>query len=467
MNVRTETKYTMLGKLLDGRYQVLQVLGGGGFGQTYIANDTHRPGCPKCVVKHLKTGTHNPEFLETARRLFANEATILEQLGHHEQIPRLLAYFEDNEEFFLVQELIQGHSLKAELLSGQRWTEDQVISLMQQVLGILAFIHSYQVIHRDIKPENIIRRQEDGKVVLIDFGAVKQFQTQLLTTLGYPENTVAIGTPGYMSIEQGRGKPRPCSDIYSLGIICIQALTGLSPRELEEDPHTGEIVWQHQANVNHQLASIVSKMVQHHLRERYQTATDVLQALQELLGGVNYQSTQISSTFTPPLPEVAQLPQRAIENQVGSLITTEQYNRLESLLLKLVGPVATTLLRKATASASSYEELIDSLQSHVPVNQQSEFQQKTLLLLNETTGTQKLTLNSVSSTPQETITDSFLHQCEQELTNLIGPIAIVLVQKALKSSPQISRTELVENLARHISNPQAASQFQRRLTEIK
>jgi serine/threonine protein kinase len=272
----------MLGTLLDGRYQVLQILGGGGFGQTYIALDTHRPGSPRCVVKHLKPCTHNPEFLTTARRLFTSEAETLEKLGNHEQIPRLLAYFEQDQEFFLVQEFIQGHSLKAEFLPGQRWTEEQIIQLLQQVLGILEFVHGHKVIHRDIKPDNIIRRPQDCKLVLIDFGAVKQIQTQLLTPSGHGDTTIAIGTPGYMATEQGQGKPRPNSDIYSLGIIAIQALTGLHPKQLQEDPNTGEILWQHQAQVSPWLANILSKMVLYHFKERYQTATEILQVLQQI-----------------------------------------------------------------------------------------------------------------------------------------------------------------------------------------
>ncbi|MEH2008703.1 serine/threonine-protein kinase, partial [Nostoc sp.] len=292
----------MLGHLLDGRYQVLQVLGRGGFGQTYIAQDTHRPGFPKCVVKHLKPVTRSPEFLETARRLFTSEAETLEQLGNHDQIPRLLAYFEENQEFFLVQEFIQGHTLKAELFPNQHWTEEKVIQLLQQMLGILQFIHSHNVIHRDIKPDNIIRRQQDGKLVLIDFGAVKQVQTQLLTVAGQMGATIIIGTPGYMSTEQGQGKPRPNSDIYSLGIIGIQSLTGLHPINFEEDPDTGEISWQHQANVSSELASVLSKMVLHHFKQRYQSAAEVLRVLKDLDTNtkVEAQSLQPPSFTQPP-----------------------------------------------------------------------------------------------------------------------------------------------------------------------
>ena len=268
----------MIGKLLDHRYQIIRVLAQGGFGQTYIAQDTRRPGNPVCVVKHLKPTTSDPRVFETAKRLFNSEAETLERLGHHDQIPRLLAYFDENQEFYLVQEFIAGQTLAEELIPGQRWSESQVIQLLQGVLEILEFVHSQGVIHRDIKPDNIIRRACDQKLVLVDFGAVKQLRLPMVTVGGQPTATVAIGTPGYMPTEQGQGKPRPNSDIYSLGIIAIQALTGLPAVELQEDPNTGELLWQHLAQVNYRLAALLTKMVHYHFKDRYQSVTEALQA---------------------------------------------------------------------------------------------------------------------------------------------------------------------------------------------
>ena len=280
----------MIGKLLDHRYQVIRVLAMGGFGQTYIAQDTRRPGNPLCVVKHLKPGT-DPRVFDTAKRLFNSEAETLEKLGNHDQIPRLLAYFDENQEFYLVQEYIEGHTLAEELISSKRWSESQVIQLLQEVLEILEFVHRQGVIHRDIKPDNIIRRASDNKLVLVDFGAVKQLRTQLVTVGGQPSATVVIGTPGYMPTEQGQGKPRPNSDIYSLGIIAIQALTGLSPTELQEDPETGEIIWRHSVTVNHRLAAVLTKMVRYHFKDRYLNATQALQACKEAINPVPALST--------------------------------------------------------------------------------------------------------------------------------------------------------------------------------
>ncbi|MDF5706729.1 MAG: serine/threonine-protein kinase [Nostoc sp. S4] len=460
----------MLGQLLDGRYQVLQVLGGGGFGQTYIAQDTHRPGFPKCVVKHLKPVTRSPEFLETARRLFTSEAETLEQLGNHDQIPRLLAYFEDNQEFFLVQEFIEGHTLKVELPPNQRWTQEQVIQLLQQILGILQFIHSHSVIHRDIKPDNIIRRQRDGKLVLIDFGAVKQIQTQLLTVAGQTGASIIIGTPGYMSTEQGQGKPRPNSDIYSLGIIGIQALTGLHPINFEEDPDTGEISWQHQANVSSELASVLSKMVLHHFKQRYQSAAEILRVLEHLDTRVEAQLPQPSSFTQPPQASLSQ--QNLIGYAPAPILSPENYNRLEKILLEFVGPVAPRLLQQVAVSAPNSEELISQLALHLRPNQQIDFHNKTIFILEKPTLLQELTVKSDRSTiisnnlpnqESELITDSFVEKCERELADLIGPIAKFLVQKAVKSSGQISRVELVKILASNIPEAQKALQFQQRL----
>ncbi|NEP01083.1 MAG: protein kinase [Symploca sp. SIO2E9] len=282
----------MLGKLLRGHYQVVRVLSAGGFGQTYIAKDIDRPGHPDCVVKHLKPASNNPSFLETARRLFKREAEILEQLGKHDQIPRLLAYFEEDQEFYLVQDFIKGQPLNTELPPGHRWSESKVIQLLQDVSSILNFVHCQGVIHRDVKPNNLIRRQEDGRLVLIDFGAVKQIREPATEIQTQPNSTATIiGTKGYMPLEQVRGKPRPNSDIYALGMIGIQALTGVEPFQLREDAK-GELIWQYRGKVSEGLAVIVCKMVSYHFKDRYQSTSQVLQALQPLVNfHVNQQLT--------------------------------------------------------------------------------------------------------------------------------------------------------------------------------
>ncbi|MGQ4647160.1 protein kinase domain-containing protein [Lyngbya aestuarii] len=287
----------MLGKLLDGRYQVTEVLGAGGFSKTYLAQDTKRPGNPICVIKQLKPANSDQNFLEIARRLFRSEAETLEKLGNHDQIPRLLAYFEEDQEFYLAQEFIEGHTLSQELQPEQKWPESEVIELLREVLLILEFVHSHNVIHRDIKPDNIIRRQSDNKLVLVDFGAVKQVSSQLTGGYGKSGNTVSVGTPGYMSSEQALGQPRPSSDIYGLGIIGIQALTGMLPDQLPEDLSTGEILWEHLVvPVSRSFGSVLTRMVRYHFKDRYQSAADAMLALRQL------QSPQYQAKRYPAAP---------------------------------------------------------------------------------------------------------------------------------------------------------------------
>uniref|UniRef100_B8HVB7 non-specific serine/threonine protein kinase n=1 Tax=Cyanothece sp. (strain PCC 7425 / ATCC 29141) TaxID=395961 RepID=B8HVB7_CYAP4 len=270
----------MIGRLLGGRYRILNVLGAGNFGQTYLAEDLHRPAQAQCVVKHLKPASPDPQFLPIARNLFAREAQTLERLGHHNQIPRLLAYFEEAAEFYLVQDYIPGYVLRSELGVGQPWTEEQVLRMLQDVLSILEFVHSCGVIHRDLKPDNLIRRQPDRHLVLIDFGAVKEMRVSLASgTLVGDGGTIAIGTPGYMPPEQAQGRPQPNSDLYALGIIAIQALTGRPPTQLQQDSQ-GRWIWQ--ADISEGLGLILSRMVRYQFQERYQSATEVLQALQSL-----------------------------------------------------------------------------------------------------------------------------------------------------------------------------------------
>ncbi|MBF2029734.1 MAG: ABC transporter substrate-binding protein [Oscillatoriales cyanobacterium C42_A2020_001] len=273
----------MIGELIGARYRVINVLGSGGFGHTYIAEDTQRPGNPRCVLKHLTFSSQDSAVLQQVRRLFQAEAETLEQLGRHDQIPRLLAYFEENHQFYLVQEFIEGHSLNEELVRGSPMAEEEVIPMLEDVLGILEFVHAQGVIHRDIKPANLIRRRQDSKLVLIDFGAVKLIGNTIAEVTGETNLSMPIYTSGYAASEQCMGRPRFCSDIYSLGMVGIQALTGLHPAQLPHEYTTSEVIWRDRGSVSPELADVLDKMTRYHFNERYQSASDALYALRQVI----------------------------------------------------------------------------------------------------------------------------------------------------------------------------------------
>jgi len=276
-------KQTNPDKPLGGHYKIISELGVGGFGQTFLAEDLHLPENHRCVIKQLKPQQRDPKTLEMARRLFDLEAKVLYKLGNHDQIPRLLAHFEDDQEFYLAQELIEGEPLTQELKDGLPWSETQVIPVLRDLLNVLAFVHQQDVIHRDIKPSNLIRCRQDGRIVLIDFGAVKQVSTQIIDRHTGETKTISIGTQGYTPKEQLGGNPRFSSDIYAVGTIAIQALTTIHPRHLTEDPQTGEINWRHHApQVSSELAAFLDCMVRYDFRARYPTAVEALEALRSI-----------------------------------------------------------------------------------------------------------------------------------------------------------------------------------------
>ncbi|MEG4455315.1 protein kinase domain-containing protein [Microcoleus sp. N9_A1] len=273
----------MVSQLLDGRYQIIEVIETGEFGQTYLAKDIRRPGEPQCFVKHLRPGTTEPKLINTTRRLFQKEAEVLEKLGQHDQIPQLFAYFEENEEFFLVESFVAGHSLSTEIVPGKPLTEEKMIALLKELLEILVFVHGQGVIHRDIKPGNLIRRYSDNKLVLIDFGSVKEIH---IAQRQAPV-TVRIGTLEYMPIEQFQYNPQLNSDIYALGMIGIQAMTGLPAYDLPKlrdlkNSNKGEIVWRHLAACSQALADVLDNMVRYDFRERYQSAAEALADLRKI-----------------------------------------------------------------------------------------------------------------------------------------------------------------------------------------
>ncbi|WP_121968656.1 CHASE2 domain-containing protein [Leptolyngbya sp. BC1307] len=274
------TRSTMLGQTLVGRYRLTRILGAGGFGQTYLAVDIQEPQQPRCVVKQLQPASQDANFLTVARRLFETEVKTLQRLGSHAHIPKLLDSFEEDNEFYLVQEFVDGQSLENEIKQAGKLSEAEVIALLEGVLPVLGFIHDHHVVHRDLKPDNLIRRQADGEIVLIDFGAVKEIRTRLMTS-ETTALTIGIGTHGYTPSEQLSGRPRYSSDIYALGMTAIQAITGRSPQDLPEDGSL-DPCWQDCAEVSPGLAIVLSKMTRHYVCYRYESVEEVQRDLTRL-----------------------------------------------------------------------------------------------------------------------------------------------------------------------------------------
>ena len=278
--------------LLLNRFKVIKVLGRGGFGKTYLAQDTHKLD-ESCVVKQLLPNTQGTWAKKKAIELFKLEAQQLQKLGEHPHIPYLYADFEQDGYFYLVQQFIKGQDLLKELEEDGVWTEEEVKEFLLELLPVLQFIHERRVIHRDIKLANIMRRRESlilnkssskvgksGDLVLIDFGVSKQLSNTIVTTA---EGTI-IGSHGYAAMEQMQGgKAYPASDLFSLGATCVHLLTNIHPYQLFLEAGYG---WtQHWRNslpsqVSDQLAMVIDKLLQKDIEERYQSSQDVINDLQ-------------------------------------------------------------------------------------------------------------------------------------------------------------------------------------------
>lgn len=478
--------------LLAGHYQLVRPLGGGGFGQTFLARDHHLPGNPLCVVKQLKPKATEPSTLEVAKRLFDREAETLYRLGNHDQIPRLLAHFEQEHEFYLVQEYIEGHSFDKELPHGKALDEQVVLDFLKDILFVLSFVHQQRVIHRDIKPSNLIRRARDNKIVLIDFGAVKEVSHYPHQPSGQTSFTIAIGSPGYMPSEQQAFHPRFSSDIYAVGIICLQALTGLYPVELPRDAETGEIccaVLQDRLTISIELAPILDKMVCYDYRQRYVTAAEALEAVQRL-GDRPYlpnQSVSRQSLLAPQANTLYAAETEAFNFTDSSASTTTQSihpatkpqalpeplkQQLERLLIEAIGPITSVILRQALKEAATYQDLVENLARRLPESKQADFREQAIRLV-KTTPTLALrnqpTVQQLSQSPpkgnvsRQALDPNFVKQCEQELAKSIGPIAPVIVHRTLSKQPNLSRPQFVELLTQHLSSPEEAKAFRQAL----
>jgi eukaryotic-like serine/threonine-protein kinase len=266
----------MLGTILHAHYQIVKVLGIGKSGTTYLAKDLDLIDSPIFVVKKIEHIHSSTEIPVLAEQLFEIQASIAHQLGQHPQIPTLITKFEVNGNRYLVREYIDGELLSQELTPGAIWSQTQVFDFLLDLMEILKFVHSFNYIHQDINPHNIIRHREDGKFHLIGYSCVNNLGN---TWRNSPDNDARnINDPSYTPYEQEQNVPKLTSDIYAVGAIAIQALTGRFP--LEKDAYSYELKWRAEVNIDSRLADIINRMVRPDYRNRYQSPDEVLQALQ-------------------------------------------------------------------------------------------------------------------------------------------------------------------------------------------
>ena len=263
--------------ILKGRYRALKILGKGGFGRTFLAIDELDNSEKLCVIKQFLPQVKSKKGLDKALELFKREAVRLDELGKHNQIPALLAFFDQEERHYLIQEFIDGNDLGKELENQGIFTQQQIEELLEDMLSVLKFVHQNNVIHRDIKPENIIRRKQDNKLVLVDFGAAKENQG----ADSKQKTGTIIGSAAYISPEQAAGKPKFASDLYSLGATCLHLLTNIEPTDLF-DLTEGEWIWREYLEdneISYELSRVLDKLVEGATKRRFQVVDEVLEAL--------------------------------------------------------------------------------------------------------------------------------------------------------------------------------------------
>ncbi|MDZ8237847.1 MAG: serine/threonine-protein kinase [Nostoc sp. ChiQUE01a] len=330
----TQQKYCIscgMPLLLDGRYVAIKLLGRGGFGAAFLARDRRIPGMRQCVVKQFQpAGNLTSTQLQQAQLMFEREAEVLAQIGNeHEQIPDLFAFFpvivnslqpgQQDQFFYLVQEYIDGQNLEEELAQHGKFSEQQVLEVLQEILKVLKFVHERGIIHRDIKPSNIMRRR-DGKLFLLDFGAVKQ----VANVASGAASSTGIYSMGFAPPEQMTGgQVFPSTDLYALAVTVITLLTDKEATQLF-DAYSNQWKWRSQVNVTPRLANILDNMLLPAANQRFQSAQEVLDAL----NSKPLASTQINSpsvTLPPQSPQSSNPPVSRIP------VTKPMFSTLELL----------------------------------------------------------------------------------------------------------------------------------------
>ncbi|BAZ37217.1 serine/threonine protein kinase [Calothrix sp. NIES-4101] len=408
------------GTLINNRYLIKKLLGQGGFGRTYLAFDKYRFN-ESCVLKEFVPATNQENIILKSKELFEREAKVLYQI-EHPQIPKFLASVTDGKRLFIVQEYIDGKTYSQILqdrlsTKGRPFSESEVRIWLQGILPILEYIHQRKIIHRDISLDNIMLAESNPQPILIDFGVVKEKFTQLLA--GNPVNSLnnnhyslqgsVVGKIGYSPPEQLRlGQCYPSSDLYALAVCVIVLLTGRMPYLLIDESLNWQ--WQRYSNVSRKLASILDKMLAEKPSDRFQSASEILRELNH---------------------------QNQTQNQAQNPSTQSPINQFfQKSPLKIFQRQKTQPNPQTTNTNSS------------GFTQNSE------------------SLNQLYSQTPVSLNPGFLEYCQQELMNVIGPFATVLMQQTLETSPNLTVEEFIAAISDAIPDEKRAQEFKNKIQSL-
>ena len=469
------------GSKVGGRYKVQRVLGQGGFGRSYLVEDTQRFG-ELCVLKEFFPASTSKRTLQKALELFKREAKTLYQIDHP-QIPKFMACFTQGKRLFIVQEYINGVTyaqlLRQRKREGRGFSTEEVARWLIHLLQVLDYLHSLNVVHRDISPDNIMYSSDRNLPVLIDFGLVNDAISNIFSEEREAEergkSATIVGKLGYSPPEQIHlGQCSPASDLYALGVTAIVLLTGKYPRELM-DRGSLEWNWQRHADLPHRFAMLLNKMTRQKPKERFQSAQEVLEIAVTLTDKAHSPLPEppgksIDLSIDPTVPPLYDEPL-----QRGQSVTQDPdfLNQCRQELARSIGPMASVLVEDTLEQYphASPQELVALLAAQLSNGEQadgftSRIYTNSIILDDSETGQPNVTLQqSFATSPQSggKVSPEFLSRCRRALTQSIGPMADFLIEETLEEYPNLGPQDLVFQLATEIPDAKKAREFQQRL----
>ncbi|MEM8543970.1 MAG: protein kinase [Cyanobacteria bacterium P01_H01_bin.119] len=506
-------EYLPPGEKVAGRYVIQRLLGQGGFGCSYLAEDTQRFS-ELCVLKEFVPNQKSGGNLQKALDLFKREAKTLYQINHP-QVPKFLACFTQAQRLFIVQEYIDGityaQMVRRKRQQKETFSEAEVTQWLRQMLHVLDYLHGLSLIHRDISPDNVIFSRDRNLPILIDFGLVNDAINRIWSQANQAENdkpASMVGKFGYSPPEQMQlGQCYPCSDLYALGVTAVVLLTCQKPRELM-DQTSLDWQWQQQVNLNPALVEVLEKLTASRPRDRYQAAKDVLLALDAVPVHLSQlgmdeptaiaSASQIASsnsvgeiTISSPWPHSDRAFEFASQPPPSSMSLFEAapdfIDRCQSALVHIIGPMGQVIVddvldQMPQAAPQDFvialaDQLSDSNQSQQLLSALQPVADETSLTLGATAQSSQsqrpeapdnidstVPHSALQASSSRAILDSaFLERCQAALVDYIGPMASFLIEETLADNPHLDRQQLVQKLASEIPDTPSALQFQQQL----